>query len=823
MHKINKIEETFMGKKRKRRIDNKSGSSEKAEGYERYQYGPLMLERIGRHTHFSSHWDPAEFKKFKQYIKDHRPEQKAEIDKEITEVQSLIKKYDPLKLLSTVAFKNGFADPESYSEPSHEGKEPYIEYAQSIVLASDSGRVATEPTDEVINRFHELIGSIYNNVTLYFGSEITEEKRSFEEETIRYMALLQYLFLRGYSTQEHHIELIRDLFSAHNSFLQKHISASTKDIIGCVEDIERQLSYTMNEKLLASTKLMMELHSRWKVYVDAEGVEKFRSMQDCMTKFKEQPGIQEMTDKLLKVQRTIPELPFVIEATEKAPENLLEMLSSEIGDNRAFSQFAKAPAWPTNDSIIYRKPLIKCEKKYYCFAFQVLFRNLKEIVENWINDADNDYFEHTYQESRANLLEEKAIQYLNNLLPGAKIYRNLYYSTGQENQEKHRSETDAIIIFDENLFILEAKAGALSLSAKRGGLDRIKRDTTALVDEAYSQAIRTKAFILETEAPIFKYENGQTALELTGKRQYKNIFLINVTLEYLGHLSTQLNSLKKFELINGKEWPWSVFINDLRIISELIQSPSEFLLYIQRRIRANDYPQFHTFDELDYLMYFFSQGLYFEDDGFGDISLFTLHGYTVPLERFYDFQAGRASTGEKPALFIKEKYRELVRNIERTEKTGFSLVGSFLLSLDSETQDGLLSDIERLNQLVAKDGQRHTLTLLLKHRQGGFAIGMGPTITDKLRLEMEDFTRLKKYQTRVPNWILLMLGKDTAEIDFVIFGEPWKYDEALEQKVEHLSKIIVKKKLDACGKVGRNDPCPCNSGRKYKKCCWGKV
>jgi len=23
-------------------------------------------------------------------------------------------------------------------------------------------------------------------------------------------------------------------------------------------------------------------------------------------------------------------------------------------------------------------------------------------------------------------------------------------------------------------------------------------------------------------------------------------------------------------------------------------------------------------------------------------------------------------------------------------------------------------------------------------------------------------------------------------------------------------------------KIGRNDPCPCNSGKKYKKCCWGK-
>ena len=25
------------------------------------------------------------------------------------------------------------------------------------------------------------------------------------------------------------------------------------------------------------------------------------------------------------------------------------------------------------------------------------------------------------------------------------------------------------------------------------------------------------------------------------------------------------------------------------------------------------------------------------------------------------------------------------------------------------------------------------------------------------------------------------------------------------------------------GKVGRNDPCPCGSGRKYKRCCAGKL
>lgn len=24
-------------------------------------------------------------------------------------------------------------------------------------------------------------------------------------------------------------------------------------------------------------------------------------------------------------------------------------------------------------------------------------------------------------------------------------------------------------------------------------------------------------------------------------------------------------------------------------------------------------------------------------------------------------------------------------------------------------------------------------------------------------------------------------------------------------------------------KTGRNDPCPCGSGKKYKSCCWGKA
>jgi preprotein translocase subunit SecA len=33
------------------------------------------------------------------------------------------------------------------------------------------------------------------------------------------------------------------------------------------------------------------------------------------------------------------------------------------------------------------------------------------------------------------------------------------------------------------------------------------------------------------------------------------------------------------------------------------------------------------------------------------------------------------------------------------------------------------------------------------------------------------------------------------------------------------SSVIVGQKPQKIGKIGRNDPCPCGSGKKYKKCC----
>ena len=51
--------------------------------------------------------------------------------------------------------------------------------------------------------------------------------------------------------------------------------------------------------------------------------------------------------------------------------------------------------------------------------------------------------------------------------------------------------------------------------------------------------------------------------------------------------------------------------------------------------------------------------------------------------------------------------------------------------------------------------------------------------------------------------------------------DPSKIDPQTIQQIKKLLNIKLpsKKRVINDQKIGRNDPCPCNSGKKWKKCC----
>jgi len=50
-------------------------------------------------------------------------------------------------------------------------------------------------------------------------------------------------------------------------------------------------------------------------------------------------------------------------------------------------------------------------------------------------------------------------------------------------------------------------------------------------------------------------------------------------------------------------------------------------------------------------------------------------------------------------------------------------------------------------------------------------------------------------------------------------AEKWKENQAKEREAGSPARAGG----PDGAKIGRNDPCPCGSGRKYKKCCGGKT
>lgn len=58
-----------------------------------------------------------------------------------------------------------------------------------------------------------------------------------------------------------------------------------------------------------------------------------------------------------------------------------------------------------------------------------------------------------------------------------------------------------------------------------------------------------------------------------------------------------------------------------------------------------------------------------------------------------------------------------------------------------------------------------------------------------------------------------------AEADYLYSLPQWE-QLLTEEKRKEITKAYKKSKTVVKGeKIGRNDPCPCGSGKKYKKCC----
>jgi hypothetical protein len=767
--------------------------------------------------------DPAEHDAFKRGLLDEHHAARDGLDAAIEKLTTAFQQYDPFPVIAELSIQNCFIDPETYFEPAENRSEALVEYVQSLALAVQNPGT-TSASVEWIDDCCALAREILDSTEFYFFTEFAEEgfdaKYPGVEAEVRMLTVMRTLKMRGDSVQEHHEDLFVGLFAPHDDFLQMNFGFSASELIRATHEIDERLGESVFGYIEAYAAMLGDLRAAFETFVAARYGPLRELGEDTLEELRRQFFLSDSVAPFRAAQRATRERVadlFVIEPSSVVTPAIIEFLSADIATNSEFL-IGKGKGWPLADTVIRRKPLVRRDRRTYAFNPLLLSRFLIDGMESAIRDIDRRYFDEKYLSARGKYLEQTAVEHLAAVLPGATVYRNLTYNVIEAGQTKG-VETDAVIMFDHYLFILEAKAGGVTAAAHRGAMPRIKEHLESLIVDAARQGFRTRDYIATCPQAHFVDASG-VAVAIPNLAYFDGAFVITPTLTPLAYFATRLPTVCQLADLPRGAWPWSVFLNDLRVASEVFESPAEFVLYLERRLLINETANIATPDELDLVMYFLRHGMFFGNKATAEIDPMVLNGYTVDLDRYYSFKGGRASSGEKPRFNISAEMRALVNRIEAEPLAHRTYAAVAFLSLDTPTQQRVLSDIVRLGQMMRDDGEEHTLTL--SAGAIGYSVSVIPESSSAAALKrLHSYRRMKKHQWKMNAWVHLSFivapdGTDT--VDLSVDTRPWSADPELDKEVAQFQRQKVSQAV-AAGKVGRNEPCPCNSGHKFKKCC----
>lgn len=162
-------------------------------------------------------------------------------------------------------------------------------------------------------------------------------------------------------------------------------------------------------------------------------------------------------------------------------------------------------------------------------------------------------------------------------------------------------------------------------------------------------------------------------------------------------------------------------------------------------------------------------------------------------------------------MSLLKQWKEILEN--QTEKSVNEFWDEY-----SSTETRIYEDILRkknpnISGVISKLAEEYKTTTVLIV---GFIDGINSSLVDEVKLDNLDDESEINITIDFESLYFHMLE---AGADYLYELPEWKYI-LNETKVFEITKAFKRSKIVVKGeRIGRNDPCPCGSGKKYKKCC----
>lgn len=384
------------------------------------------------------------------------------------------------------------------------------------------------------------------------------------------------------------------------------------------------------------------------------------------------------------------------------------------------------------------------------------------------------------------------------------------------------SDVDVLVVWGNRVIIVQAKSKRLTLESRKGNDQVIRSDFKKAVQVAYDQGAACAKSLLDKDYRLATPDGREVVLP----EDIKEIYILCVVSDHYPSLSFQARQYLKTESIDRVQAPLVMDVFAVDAMTEMLQSPLQFLSYVNRR--ANYAERLMASQELTILGYHLTKNLWVQPD----VNLMYLcddfsAGLDIAMAVRRAGLQGAATPDGVLTRFEKTTIGRVVKEIETRPDPATIDLGFLLLAMSEQAVTEMSRAIDRLAARTRADSKVHDATFAFKEGSGiTFHCSDEPINVAGPRLE--SYCARRKYKEKATEWFGLCMTSTGPDVRFgVSLVFPWIQDSKMDEKTKDMKQPVpidqalqaLMKGRNRARKIGRNDPCPCGSGRKYKKCC----
>ena len=781
----------------------------KADDY--FNDGIFEMARFGKDTILKNHMTEEQHKIFMEHLKLEYEPKKREIDALIVEIKEKVVRCNPIELLSASSdmflLNNiGISSEIQLSQDailvSH-----MTEYIQSILVSSENKYSLNN--DDQSNLIFEIIEDIkklyklINDFYFSWGAKIYDEYSNYDKSTIKSLLESQMLYLvRGQRYQVYEYEYFEKLLVPHNDIFLELYGITSNDIIFGIKKLQFALSQGKFEALNNFGKLFDSLYDENINIEDPTFIEKGKEIMQSILG----------TD-----------LRDVIKVTGW-PKIFVESLSFGLNEDNSFNDHSEFSCWPIIDLPIQKRPFIQIDNKYYCFDYYTFVDNFYRAIQKNIQRLKPEYKWSDVQKEAS----EKMVSYLfSQILPGCIIYNDNYYP--QNGSLKNLAENDIIIIYNDVMIIVEVKAGSFVYTAPFVDFESHISSYKNLIEKADHQCKRTYDYLNSESNPCL-YSEDKLCKAKIDMSKIRDCYMMSVTIDNINDFAAHA---EKLSFLNLKCNAISICVDDLMVYRDYFDSPLLFLHFLKQRRQASQIPQLMPNDELDHLGLYIGHNCYYmKFDNMEENSSLHLLGYREQLDEYFSQLYHPSLNPTKPQLNIPDFYKLIIEYLEKSSIENKVEISNYLLDFSTEARNDLCEKI-KATFLRQKDikGMSIISTSGLGECLRYTCFVNQPSIKTLTVAEKREYVLSTLLWNQENDRVILEFDFDEH---FNIKGLNYHYyksidikddeKEILKKKAkERAERLIDRHKKLICKKIGRNESCPCGSGKKYKRCCGNNI